>query len=730
MSRIEFLRGQTVSAANKCARAPMKPMDVSGEPLSLPERKALGLAKLFETMPVYIGERERIVGTRTLYTPLDGNADGHDVFGYTLFAGAKYVNDDDIARFGCDQSYRNRTHYTPDFGIILSRGIDGILEDTRNRLHDDTLMVHQREFLSSVVIAYNGLKTLILRYADEAARLAAEEEDAERAGELSEIAAVCRHVSGGVPRSLQEAIQLLWFAHLGIIVESFEFINYGRLDVLFGGFLGDTAYEEAVELIACLLLKMYDQADLNITYLGKYAAQLVITLGGVLPDGSDAVNPVTMAFLDAVDLTRLPEPELNLRVSKCNPPAFLSRAAKLTVSGCNFVSYYNDDRFVDSLIGRGIAPEDARSYAFDLCQDINIPGKGDFWLVGQPGLALILMNLLEQKRDFADFDALVNRFKDAIAATINAMVARYNAGEEQITLYAEGRLEEYFRGIREGKPVDRVGYSPMAPLPILSALFHGSLENALDVAFEPYPIKEKGMFFSFATEAINSLAAIKKCVYEQKLFTLDEIFEACQANFENKDGEIIRNTLWNCPKWGNDDDYVDLIAKDLLEFCLTECAKYKTYLGGQVLGGIHTPHPVAWGKNLMATPEGRRASTPVAVTLTPESGTARCGATAILRSASKLDPMLIKWNFCVQINYFASVFKGNGGKEIFKSLLSGYFSSGGLQHQPNVSDVEELKKAQQDPEKYKDLIVRLWGVSAHFVDLPRELQDEMIARFS
>jgi formate C-acetyltransferase len=132
----------------------------------------------------------------------------------------------------------------------------------------------------------------------------------------------------------------------------------------------------------------------------------------------------------------------------------------------------------------------------------------------------------------------------------------------------------------------------------------------------------------------------------------------------------------------------------------------------------------------MATPEGRCASTPVAVTLTPESGTAKCGATAILRSASKLDPMLIKWNFCVQINYFASVFKGNEGKEIFKRLLMGYFKSGGMQHQPNVSDVEELRKAQLDPTKYKDLVVRLWGVSAHFVDLPRELQDEMIARFS
>ena len=264
MTRIEFLREQTVSAANKCARTPMPPMDVSEEPLSLPERKALGLKKIFETMPVYIGKRERIVGTRTYFTPTEGNADGHDVFGYTLFAGAKYVNDDDIARFGRNQSYINRTHYTPDFGIVLSRGIDGILADARARLGDAGLMAHQREFLSSVVIAWEGLKTLILRYADEAERLSCAADDATDRQELSDIAAVCRAVSGGVPKTFHEAVQLLWFAHLGIIVESFEFINYGRLDVLLGQFLFDTPKEEVTQLLACLLLKMYDQADLNI----------------------------------------------------------------------------------------------------------------------------------------------------------------------------------------------------------------------------------------------------------------------------------------------------------------------------------------------------------------------------------------------------------------------------------------------------------------------------------
>ena len=132
----------------------------------------------------------------------------------------------------------------------------------------------------------------------------------------------------------------------------------------------------------------------------------------------------------------------------------------------------------------------------------------------------------------------------------------------------------------------------------------------------------------------------------------------------------------------------------------------------------------------MATPDGRRKGAPVAVSLTPQSGTANRGATAILASAAKTDPSLVQWNYCVMVNYFSSVFGGNGGADVFKSLLRGYFGAGGLQHQPNVSDVETLRQAQLEPLRYKDLIVRLWGVSAHFVDLPRELQDEMIARFS
>ena len=730
MTRTEFLREQTVSGANKCARVPFPTTSVENEPCGIAERKALTLKILFENMPIYIGERELIVGTRTFYNPLPGNEDGHDLFAYDLSTHIPYLTTAEKELFGLDQSYRNRTHMTPDFSIVLDKGIDGIINDAIARKNDPTLNAINTDFLSGVITAYRGLKTMILRYAQKATELASNA-DPERREELCQIARICNKVSGQRPDTFREAVQLLWFAHLGTIIESFRFINYGRLDVILGKYLGNTPMDEAQEIIECLLLKMYDQVDLTITYLGKYQAQLVVTLGGVLANGESAVNDVTMLFLKAIDKTRLPEPEFNLRINSKNPPEFLDLAAKLTVSGCNFVAYFNDDLFIDNLVKAGLSVEDAREYGFDLCQDMNIPGKGDFWIVGSQSLVTSLMELLKQRRNFESFDALLSAFKEYMAEKIRKMVTKYQSDEEHLDLYAQGRLDEYFEQIRvDKKPPDRNWNTPMAPLPLLSALYHGSIERALDIAFEPYPIKEKGVFFGSSVELVNSLAAIKSTVYEKRLYTLDEVYSACERNFDGERERIIRAVLWNCPKWGNDDDYVDLIAKDILEFCLREVERYKTYFGGNVLGGIHQPHPVSTGEGIMATPDGRYSGAPVAVTLTPQSGTVKNGPTAVLRSATKLDTTLIQWNCCVQINYFTSVFRGNGGAEIFKTLLLGYFDDGGLQHQPNLADVEQMKKAQLEPEKYKDLIVRLWGVSAHFVDLPKELQDEMIARFS
>lgn len=728
--RIRFLRQETVSGRNKGCRCPMPAHSTAEQPGGIPIRKALGLRWILENMPIYIGPQERIVGTRTWFRPLKGNEDGHSQTAYAFGAYPVFARQEEISRFGKDYSRHNKQHYTPDFGILLQKGVGGILEDARQRKQDPTLKPHNIEFLDSMILAYTGLQSLICRYRDHAEALCkAAQTDSDRL-RLAQIAGVCKKIATEKPETFYEALQLLWFGHLVAMVENFVYICYGRLDVLLGDFLRDTPLEEAQELIDCLLLKMYDQADIdNKAYSGSHQGQLVVTLGGVLENGENAVNSVTMLFLEGIDHIRLPDPEFNLRISSKNPPEFLEKAAQLTVSGCNFVSYYNDDLTIQALVGAGLSPEDARSYGFDLCQDINIPGKGDFYRAYNAPMAQVLMELLYERTDYRNFDMLLAAYKKRLSDRLKTHMLRYNADGNRMLLYREGKYEEYFSAVAQAgaEPVWS-GRSPMCPLPYLSGLYHGSLENACDMIYESYPLKHHGATCGMAIEAVNSLAAIKKIVFEEQKYTLEQVVDACKADYAGQ--EQLRAILWNAPKWGNDDPFVDNLAKDLLEYCLRDFGRYETFSGGRLLAGIHQPHPVSTGWSLMATPEGRHAGKPVAVTMTCESGTMKNGATAVLKSASIFDPMLLQWNYCCMVNYYASVFAGEKGGRLFQTLLMTYFRRGGMQHQPNVLDAQALKNAQLEPEKYKDLIVRLWGVSAHFVDLPKELQDEMIARVS
>ena len=719
--RIRFLREETLSGRNKVARCQMPVMDTFNEPGGIPVRKALAFKAICDNMPLYIGPEELIVGTRTYYEFSVGSP---------LNAYPKFVNEADITRFGGDFSNVNGTHYTPDLGILLANGVGGIIENAKKRKEDPALQPWHHEFLDSVIIVYSGMQNLISRYAELAADLASQAQSEKEKQRLDGIAQACRHISCCRPASFREAVQLLWFGHLGTILESCAWINYGRLDCILQPYLGDTPHDEALELLACLLLKMYDQADIEEGYFNKHEGQLVVTLGGQTPDGKSAVSDTTMLFLEAIDFTRLPEPEFNLRVCSLDPPEYLDRAAKLTISGCNFVSYYNDDTIVPSLIDMGLAPEDARSYGFDLCQDLNIPGRSDFFTSGGMGLASELIEVLLKDQSYATFDELVAAYKEHMVRKSRMNFARAELAHENLVGYGAGKFEEYFANVAKGIDGAWDGRHPMCPLPYLSGMFHGTVENATDMIYESYPIKHRGALVGTPVEGINSLAAIRKVVYDDKLYTLEEVVQACREDYRGEGQEVMRNLLWNAPKWGNDDPYVDLIAKDVIEFCLRELNSYTFYNGAPLLAGVHQPHPVPTGKGMMATPDGRHKGQPVAVTMTPASGTMKRGATAALQSASIFDPSLLQWNYCFMINYYASAFEGERGREVFKNLLLTYFRRGGVQHQPNVLDAQALRNAQLEPEKYKDLVVRLWGVSAHFVDLPRELQDEMIARLS
>ena len=752
MNRIKRLREATLQTAHACVRVDMPTTwDTKDLDCSLPERKALAIRKIFEEMPLYIGEDELIVGTRTIYRR---TADDDVKSAFSYLAMPSYVSEKDVAYFGFNQEFVSKAHYAPGFEFVLELGIGGLL-DKVDQCYADYKLQDQKDFGSSVRLVYEGLQILIRRYSDYAYELAAKTADPQRKAELEKIGSGCSHIAYGVPRDLQEAAQLYWFLYLGTVVENFQFINYGRIDQTLGRYLNGETEEQIKELMGCLLLKMYDQYDLILVdknLMGRYSAQHNITIGGVTRDGRDGCNAVTKGILQALALTHLPEPLISVRVHDSAPDWYLELASQLTVSGLNCMAYYNDPQYIKNMTAVGIPVEDARDYGFGLCQDVLIPGRADHYCSGGINLTLELLDYMDWVKDDESltYDSFFEGYLDHLRKVVDHNMEGYNLWEEAIKAWNEGNRDTFFRYVREKKIIpdepalglnaaqaarsegsdeDNELYiqSLMSPLPLTSAMYLGCIDSGIDITRCGCVRKDRGVMICGPVVAFNSLAALKLVVFEQKRYTLRQVWDAMKENYQGH--EEMRQRLWNAPKWSNDDDYVDQDAVKVVEVTGAEINKYSTPYGGRHLSGVHQPHPVFAGRAVPATPEGRFAGTPIPVTISPENGTMNNGPVAAMRSAAKMPAKYLQWNICLMLQYYSSTFSVNGGAEKFANLLRAYHKMGGIQHQPNVVDLDALKDAQVHPENYKDLIIRMWGVSAHFVDLPRDVQDEFIARY-
>lgn len=726
-TRTEFLRQNTLQKVHAQARTFLdRGISTADLTLSLPERKARSLQYVFEHMPPYIGEQELIVGSRTLYLEKPESKDDKSNVGhYNVMP--LYMTEKDAAYYGGWGQCATKGHYTCDYGILLKKGIGGIIAEAEENSRKQTIP-HRQDWLKGVAIAYTGLSKLIRRYAKEAESQAAGAAG-ERAKELRRIAAVCERIATEPAYDFWSAVQLFWFGHLAVTVENFQFMNYGRVDQFLYPYLDGTPEEEAQQLVECVLIKMYDQVDLcGETPLGTLEAQHNITIGGMTPVGKDAVNRLSRMFVTAIGRVHLPEPEVSVRLHKGIDEVFVQGLCDLSAKGYNYIAYYNDDLFIPNLIRKHVRPELAYDYSFDLCQDMCVAGKSNWFYIGCMGIIVAVMKALEQANDSISYEEFLANVKHILRELVHRDIERYDRWLQAVRRYNDGDVEFYTQQVKDGNiPLLYVEEGPTSPLPIASGLYHGCVEQGIDLAMHGQEDQHAGYFISDIVTGINSLAALKKLVFEEKAYTLSQVRQACEANFEGY--EIMRQRLFHAPKWGNDDDYVDAIGVDVIEDGLREISRHTLCTGEPVLAGIHQPHPVFRGNELGATPEGRLKGMPIPVTLTPENGTAWKGPTASFRSAAKIDHNLIDWNNCLMLQYSDKAFAGENGGRLFRSLLETFFAKGGMQHQANVLSVEDLKAAKEHPEQYQDLTVRLWGVSARFVDLEEEHQDEVIARY-
>ncbi|MBS7008812.1 glycyl radical protein [Anaerostipes sp.] len=634
-------------------------------------------------------------------------------------------------------------HIMLDFEKILTVGAQGIIDETKAHLASLDLTVpqnhHKRIFYEAVITAYEGMIDYAHRYAELAAHMAGEETDADRKAELLKISENCRRVPQYPAGTFYEAVQCVWFAHLLSQIESNgHSMSFGRLDQYLYPYYkkdldeGRLTQGQAEELLACLWVKAFGVVKIrpweHTRFSGGDPTYQNLTLGGITPEGDDAVNDLTMVCLDSVSLTRLTQPNVSARYHEKNPEEYLMKCAEIIKLGFGMPAMHGDHVMIPSLINRGVDPKDANNYAIVGCIEPIVPGKFGYRSAGMSftNFAKILeiamnggndlrtgRNLLKQNTTFAEMDSM-EELKAAYDRQMEYVVKMRVIGEHCIDYAIEDIVPDAFcSGL------------------VQDCLARGKTAKEGGSIYDMVTGPETGI-----TNAANSLAAVRKLVFEEKRLTPSELLKYLHSNFEGKDGENICRMLLNrAPKFGNDDDYVDEISAEIYLDFMKEQEKYPTArVGRGPVGCLSYPCTatisgnVPQGAPVGATPDGRKAGEPLSEGCSPYHGTDRMGPTAVLNSVAKMPNHLITGGNLLNIRLAPSVMSTEDGQKKVVNMIRTFFMLDGWHVQFNVTSTETLLDAKKHPENYKDLVVRVAGYSALFNDLEEKTKDDIIAR--
>ena len=625
--------------------------------------------------------------------------------------------------------YNGVGHISPDYNKVLTEGVLSVIASAEEAIEQldftDAEAQNKRRFLESVIIANKA----VIAFAERFAALAEEKAatcDGDRKEELLEIARICRQVPAHPATTLQEALQAFWFVHLVVQIESNgHSISPMRFDQYMNPFLqeGSTSVERAQELLDMLwvkfseLNKVRDEAS-TMAFAG-YPMFMNLIVGGQSRDGSDATNAMSFLVLQASANTKLYAPSLSIRIHEGTPDVLYKRAAEVSRLGLGYPAYYNDRVIIPALLARGLSREDARDYGIIGCVEPQVGGKTEGWhdaaFFNMSKVIELCLNDGVDRRtgkqigpksgkleDFTSFDEVMKSYEAQTSYFVKLMAAADNAVD-----------------MTHGKH---------CPLPFLSGLVEDCIGRGMS-------LQEGGAIYNFTgpqgvgvANAGDSLAAIKKLVFEDKSITAKELQEALHNNFAGQ--EDLRLMLVNrAPKYGNDNDFADAVAKEAAGIYCNEVNRYKNPRGGKFQPGLYPASAnVPLGSVVTATPDGRMAWSPLADGVSPISGYDSCGPTASVLSVAKLDHEIASNGTLLNQKFHPSALEGENGLDNLKAVTETYFQNGGFHVQYNVISRETLEEAQENPDNYKGLVVRVAGYSAFFTALDKSLQDDIIAR--
>jgi formate C-acetyltransferase len=618
---------------------------------------------------------------------------------------------------------------------IYKKGLLDIKKDIEESLakldfYNDPEALDKKEELEGMSLAADGLLIYARRYAELARSLAAEEKSPQRKKELEKIADVCDWVPAHAPRDFWEAIQYYWFVHVGVTSEynTWDSFNPGRLDQHLYPFYkkgleeGSLTRDGAKELLEAFWVKFNNQpappkVGVTAEESGTYTDFALINVGGLKPDGSDGANELSYLILDVIEEMRILQPSSMVQISAKNPDSLLLRALKIVRTGFGQPSIFNSDAIVQELMRQGKTVEDARQGGSSGCVEAGAFGHEAYILTGYFNLPKVLEITLNNGVDPGTGKKIGLETGDP---------RQFGSLEELMSAF-EKQLRHFIDIKIRGNNVIEKLYATCLPAPFLSLFIDDCVAAGRDyhnggARYNTRYIQGVGL-----GTITDMLASLKYNVFDQKTVTLDELLRALGQNF--KGYERLRDRLLNkTPKFGNDDDYADELARRVFDLYFALIDGRPTVCGGKYrINLLPTTVHVYFGKVTGATPDGRLAGEPVSEGISPVQGMDRKGPTAVIKSEGKLDHIKTGGTLLNQ-KFTPQLLADEEGLEKLKDLIRSYFKLMGHHIQFNVVTAETLREAQKQPEKYRDLIVRVAGYSDYFVDCAKELQDEIIRR--
>lgn len=629
----------------------------------------------------------------------------------------------------------DKSWYAPDFEKVIKKGLSGILVEVEEELRAtnplDDASRDKKYFLQALAIVLRAGVQYGKRYATLARKLAKSAEG-KRKAELESIAEVCDWVLANPARSFHEALQVIWLCHVLIFWDTggSYAVAPGRVDQYLFPFYkrdieeGRVTDEKVIELLECLRIKASaGRIFRSVSSLEGTTGEtqfINCTLGGQTADGEDAVNRLSYLWIEAAMRVNTAHPTLSIRWHDNISADFAMKAAELNRMGLGFPAWFGDKSSIEYLLRMGATLEEARDYCLAGCVLTVVPHKTPpVWpvIISMPKVLEITLNNGFDPVAGQKFGLETGNLED-----FETFEELYDAYKKQVRYFLTRSAEDLNQM--------RLFRSSLVPQLFASCLFDDCIKRGQNAAGGGCRYQQGAMFLLpiGIIDVADSLAAVRKCVYEEGRLTKKELMDALRVNFEGK--EDLRRTLLSAPKYGNDDDYVDGVAADLYNWLCEMLDGIDACYGAKY---VCAPHSISFqgaaGRRVGALPSGRLSGVAVA-----DGGVSACqgmdskGPTALIKSAGKIDHVPI-YGTLFNMKFSPSTLKTKEDLTKFLALIDTYLVDYGGKHiQFNVIDSKTLLDAQKHPERYRNLVVRVAGYSALWVELTQEIQDEIIKR--